>query len=526
MSGAPAPLCFCYHIHMPTGGQALWTVTLGILLGMLARAHIPMGVSILMWLATLAAACAVVSLLTPRMSRAPIILGLLLVASFILGSVRMESARLAGDPFLDAHIGESVLLAGTVVREPDKRERSVRITVHVDTAASTSAPIHATILATMPPFTQVAYGDEVTLRGVITIPEAFDTGDERAFDYPGYLATSRVGYIAERATLVAVRESEMWSLMKTILAIKRWYLDGIASALPEPHASLGAGITAGEKRGLGPAISEEFRIASLTHIIVLSGYNITIATALLAALMRHGGSGPRLALGASVALFFILLTGGAAASVRAGVMALIASAAQTSGRIYLASRALAAAIIGMALWNPLLVPFDPGFQLSILATAGLIWLSPIAAAYLSIITERFALREIVASTVGAQAAVLPLLLFQNGMLSLVALPANIAALVAVPGAMLATAGAGIVGALAPALAPLAGFPAFLILEYILDVAHVAAAAPLSHAAIPAFSPALLWVAYAGLAGLALAWHVRRTATKAVAVGSDRTRKNG
>lgn len=490
----------------------LWVIAISILLGIVARTYLPISASVLVWLAIVATGFVAISLIARRAARAPII-ALTLVASFIVGSVRMDNARLAGDPSLTSRIGEQVMLRGTVVREPDKREKSVRITVRVATAASTTNPIRATILAVMPPFTQVAYGDTVTLRGIVEIPDAFDTGEGRAFDYPGYLATNRIGYILERAALAQSETPTKAPLMGAILAIKHWYLGGIAAALPEPHASLGAGITAGEKRGLGPETSEEFRIASLTHIIVLSGYNITVVAALFAALLRHGGARPRLFVGAAVAIFFVLLTGGAAAAVRAGTMALIGMAAQASGRIYLASRALAVAIIGIALWNPLLVPFDPGFQLSILATVGLIWIAPIVASRTSWITERFALREIVASTIGAQAAVLPLLLFQNGTLSFTALPANVAALIAVPAAMLATAFSGIVGALLPSLAPFVGFPAYLLLEYILRVAHSAAAAPFSHSELPAFSVLLLCGMYAGIALFTYVWHMRKTAAE-------------
>lgn len=489
----------------------LWVIAISILLGIVARTYLPMSASVLVWLLVVTAAFAAVSLLTRRPARAPAIIALTLAASLIAGSMRMDNARLASDPFLTRHSGEQVTLRGTVVREPDRRERSVRITVRVAAAASTTDQVHATILAVLPPFTQMAYGDTVTLRGIVKIPDAFDTGEGRVFDYPGYLATNRIGYVLERATLVHTEAPEKASLMGAVLAIKRWYLGGIAAALPEPHASLGAGITAGEKRGLGADISEEFRVASLTHIIVLSGYNITVVTALFATLLRHSGAKPRLLMGAAVALFFVLLTGGAAASVRAGIMALIGMAAQGTGRIYMASRALAVAIIGMALWNPLLVPFDPGFQLSILATAGLIWIAPIVASRTTWITERFALREIVASTVGAQAVVLPLLLFQNGTLSFVALPANVAALIVVPVAMFATAFSGVIGAIAPTLAPFVGFPAYLLLEYILSVAHVGATAPFSHSELPAFSVLLLCSMYAGIALLACVWHTRKTA---------------
>ena len=196
------------------------------------------------------------------------------------------------------------------------------------------------------------------------------------------------------------------------------------------------------------------------------------------------------------------MTGGASSSVRAAAMAVIGVVGRATGRLYLASRALGVVALGMVIWNPFILAFDLGFQLSVLATLGLIWFTPIFSARLQWITERFALREIAASTLGTQLAVLPLLLYQNGQLPLFSLPANLLALVAVPPAMLATAIASVGGldCRAPIAVPEIAFPAYILLTYIIEVAKFFASLPFASVAIGAFSAWWMFLAYAAMFG--------------------------
>ena len=497
---------------MQSGGAYLWSITLGFVFGIALRSHVALGSSTKWWLCILAVAFVGATYMQRRsLAQAGIILAFVL--AMLAGMIRVESAHVSPDSYIQEHIGKEIVLRADVIAEPDVRESSVRVTLGNIFVASTSAQIQGRILAIVPPFTHVAYGEQLVLRGVVALPERFETGPGREFDYPGYLAVSGVSALLER-TVLHESHAAPWTFVGTIIALKQAYVQGIAAALPEPHASLGAGITAGEKRGLGKEVSSDFRAVSLTHIIVLSGYNITIVASALAFLLAGRAPFVRFGAGALVAIFFVAMTGGAAASVRAGIMALIGMAAQGSGRIYLASRALAVAIACMAAWNPLVVAFDPGFQLSILATAGLIWLAPLIEPLYRHITERWHIREIAVSSTAAQIAVLPLLLYQSGMFSFAALPANLLALIAVPAAMLATSIAGLIGILFPLMAPLAGLPAYVLLSYILGIAQQGAKVPLSQLQLPEFSVGIVFGIYMCM-GIVVWWN---TQTKTAAKG--------
>ena len=208
----------------------------------------------------------------------------------------------------------------------------------------------------------------------------------------------------------------------------------------------------------------------------------------------------QLGISALIVVFIVLVAGAAPSAVRAGAMALLPLIARMTGRVYLALRALGVVALTMVLWNPLILAFDPGFQLSVLATLGLVSFSTIFSTWLGWIPERFALREIAASTLGTQAAVLPLLLYQNGLLSLVALPANLLALIAVPWAMGLSFFSALAGILFGSWATFIAFPAYLLLAYIIKVGELFAALPFAALSIPAFSAWWLLPIYAILFG--------------------------
>jgi competence protein ComEC len=490
--------------------QILWVTGTGFIAGVFVRTLWTVGPVEAAWVLLVAGGVAWVA--AGQEQTRPVALAIFVCAiAFVAGMWRAESARMVGDAFIDAHIGSEVTLEGVVMAEPDVREGSVRIAVRAESGVSAAGPIRAGVLAIASPYIEVHYGERVRISGVILLPEAFDTAGGRQFDYPHYLATQRIGYQMQQAQ-VKVLAPAPTSLTGFAIGIKQAYVHGLERALAEPQAGLAAGITAGDKRGLGKDLATDFRTVSLTHIIVLSGYNITVVADALMRALSWAPQYARFGAGGFVAIFFVLMTGGAAASVRAAVMALIAMSARMSGRLYAADRALVVAAAGMAAWNPLIVVYDPGYQLSVAATAGLIWLSPRVELWCARVPAAGGLRAVCVSTIAAQIAVLPILLYQNGLLSFVALPANLLVLAFVPLAMLFSLVAGIGGMVAGVLAPIIGFPAYLVLSYLIAIARVLAHVPAAALQLPAFSPLFVVLEY----GLIWFLMLRARPTKATA----------
>lgn len=482
------------------GAQVLWAIVLGFLCGVGARSFLVFGWWTILFGIFLSLVVALFSAVVAR-NRAGALLLAIFLGACALGAARMHVAAFTGEAALGVWIGEKVTIEGVVVDEPDVRENDVRLTVRVESVASTSVERAVSVLVVAPLHTAVAYGDRVGATGGLRLPEAFEAGDGRMFNYPAYLAKDGIGYELSFAHVEKIGESPRNPLKAGAIWIKQTYLEGLAMALPEPAAGLAGGITAGDKRGLGSELSDTFRIVGLIHIVVLSGYNIMIVIQFIERMLGGARVWIRSILAVSVAVFFALITGLASSSVRAASMAVIATVGKTSNRTYLAHRALGVVAFLMVLWNPFVLAFDSGFQLSIIATLGLMFIAPLFEAQLGFVPERAGLRDIAAATLGTQVAVLPLLVYQNGLFSLYSLPANLLALFVVPLAMLFSFIAGVFGIVSGPIAPLIGFPAYMLLWYITSVAQFFAWLPFSALSVPAFSWWWIVLAYGAIFAL-------------------------
>ncbi len=500
------------------GVGLLWAVCAGFSLGVFVRSLLVVPEESVLCLGLLALAGIAFTFTDTKRFRIALVCAAAIVA-FGAGVLRMEGAILPGDPFFDTHLGQKVSIEGTVSGEPDKRATQVRVPISL-------ANSRATVLAIFPAYTEIYYGEHVRANGTVNLPKSFDAGAGRQFNYPGYLAAQGIGYELDRATLVEGSSTlltvnsgfEGNPLTAFSYRIKELFVSGLERALPEPQSGLAGGITVGDKRAMGKDLSEEFRTVSLVHIIVLSGYNIMIVISALFQFLSWAPRYLRFGAGGFVALFFVVMTGFASASLRAALMALISITGTLTGRIYRADRALALVSTVMLAWNPYLLVFDPGFQLSFLACAGLLIFSPIFSEWFARVPKTFTLQETLVSTSGAQLAVLPLLLYESGNLSLVSIPANLLVLAAVPSAMLFSAIAAVAGLVIEPLAPLIGLPALALLSYILGVAHVLSSIPFAAVLVPAFNAWLLVPIYVALFGYGLYWnstHNEKTAPEKV-----------
>ena len=487
------------YISSTMGVKIFWAVVVGFLTGVFVRSFVPLGASFAGLCALIACALLVFAYINQDKGRDALIAAVALIA-LGGGILRMDMATLSGDPQLSARLDTHVVLTGSVIDEPDVREDKIYVPVAVDRIkeGSASIPVKATILASVPSHTAVSYGDQVRVMGTLRAPQPFDSGEGRQFDYPSYLAVSGITYQLANAQLDRTGTNNGNAVKAAAIDLKHYYVHGLEQALPEPESGLAGGITVGDKRSVGQELSDTFRKVSLVHIVVLSGYNITVVINAIAKVCAPLPQLARFGISGFAVLFFILMAGGAASAVRSGAMAFIAMYARVSGRVFLASRALAAVSLLMILWNPFTLAFDPSFQLSALATIGLITFTPIFAGYLYRIPETLALREVASSTLGTQLAVLPLLLYQNGQLSLMALPANLLALFPIPMAMLASLISAIAGDFLGPIAPIVGFPAYILLSYVIGVARVLASLPFAAVAVPAFSALWMFAAYAVL----------------------------
>lgn len=435
-------------------------------------------------------------------------LGAVFCLFLALGMARMSLAETPLPEAFLRDVGHRVSYEGVVSEDPDVRDANQRVKIHVSRDTES-----VEILAVAPRHPGVAVGDRVFVSGTLEVPEPFADDNGRIFRYDRYLERDGVLFILSFAYLRVIEEPSRYSLPALLARVKHSFLEGLRATLPEPHASLAGGVVIGGKSGLGNELKADFTRSGLIHMVVLSGHNVMVVASWVIAFftfvfakidMVFGRRVPRnasVALGALALVLFVGIAGFSATAIRAMLMALIALYARASGRTYAASRALLVVVFLMLIWNPLYLVFDPGFGLSIAATAGLIWLTPIIETFLFRIKNTF-MKEVVATTLAAQIAVLPLLLYHTGNLSLVSIPANLLVMPVIPLAMGFSYLAGFAGMLFGSFISLFGIalalPAYLTGTYMLFIARESAALPFAAFTLPPFSFVLVLVAYAAL----------------------------
>lgn len=477
----------------------LAVISIGFAGGIFLRSLVSFGWPPIVFTLLLGGICAIGGIIYERKGYALLALVFFFIA---LGMARMGQTDAPLPESFTSQVRHRVSFDAVVIGDPDLRDSTMRIPVRVEYAGESTNMLVVTHRSE-----SVAVGDEVHISGILLRPEPFATDTGRMFRYDKYLARDGIYFLVEYGSIYTTATAPWYSIPALLSRVKHTFLNGLNAVLPEPFSSLAGGIVIGGKSGLGPDLQDAFQKSGLMQIIVLSGYNIMVVAEWVMLLLSRTPLTRTMksVAGAFAVLLFVGIAGASTTAVRAMLMACIALYARATSRTYAASRALLLVVFLMLVWNPLYLVFDPGFELSVAATAGLIWLAPLFEHTLSFI-KREALRNSIATTIAAQIAVLPLLLYLTGNLSLVALPANLLALPIVPVAMGVSVVAGSAGVLLNSVAPLLaiaiGYPAYLATSYLITLAQMAANLRFAAIMIAGFPLWLVAASYAALVFIA------------------------
>ena len=383
---------------------------------------------------------------------------------------------------LENKIGQKISFQGVIIDEPDEKENYTRLVVEAEEVSSQgrdaiiseriedldkSGETKIKILVVNRRYPIFRYGDRVEIFGKLGQPEKFSD-----FDWPVYLAKEDIYFEMAYPQIKLISSDGGFWLKRKLFDIKEKFIANLSAVIPEPNAGYLAGLTVGAKQAMPKPLLEDFRKTGVIHIVVLSGYNVTIAAY---AIMKILGFLPQI-VGISLGIFgimlFALLTGASATVVRASIMASLALLARATGRIHQITVALLAAGFLMILHNPKILRFDSSFQLSFLATLALIYVSPIVENKLSFVPKKFNLREIAGATISTQIFILPFLLYKMGLFSAVALAANLLILIFVPATMFFGFASGIAGFISQILSIPFGWIAYAFSAYELWVVDI------------------------------------------------------
>lgn len=398
---------------------------------------------------------------------------------------------------LDNFLEENITINGFISEEVEQRIETQRMIIKADSLFYNGEKynIEEKILVSTELFPEFSYGDVVSVSGKIRKPENFITDYGKEFDYINYLKKDSIFYTISFADIEKVDFITPNKIKKTTLSIKQFFIDSINKIIPAPESSLLSGILLGVKEGLPKDTEKAFIDTGLIHIIVLSGYNVTIIAESVIKVL----SGLSILFGVYSGIIFIflfcLMAGAGATIVRASIMAIIALFARAFGRPYLAKRSLLIAGFLMVLHNPYVLIYDISFQLSFLATTGLLYLTPVFEKYFKFIPNFIGIREVASSTISVQLFVLPFILYKIGNFSLIAPITNILVLPFIPITMFFGFIASFIGIFSYIFAVPFGFITYILLKIEIYIVELFNKIPFASFSIEKFPLIVLLIMY-------------------------------
>jgi len=245
--------------------------------------------------------------------------------------------------------------------------------------------------------------------------------------------------------------------------LRQRFFTGVKTALPEPIASFGLGLLVGIRALIPKPMQTELALVGLSHLVAVSGYNLTIIVSAVDRAFKKAGRGVALAVSLWLIVGFLVVTGASASIVRASVVSVLSLLASFYGLrfnpltlILLTAGVTAAADPGYLT--------DLGWLLSFLAFFGILVLAPAVEARLN--HPKSVLVRLFIESFTAQILTIPLILYFFGQLSIISPITNLVILPLVPLAMAVTFVAGLAGMLLPAFAGWLAWPAMLLLGFI------------------------------------------------------------
>lgn len=374
---------------------------------------------------------------------------------------------------------------GFVAEEPNYNEKQA-VVIQAEKLRIISQPNEKAVADRLvfyaPFYPQYHYGDKISLRCFLTAPESKEDAG-----YPERLARRGVWTICLDPLVLSYNVGGGRGSKFLFVRLSEILTNQINKILNEPQAAFLDGLLFGSRASIPADLKNSFNRTGTTHIIAVSGFNITIIAGALLALLRGLYIPRKKAFWLAVlgVVFFVLLTGASASVVRAGIMGLVVLLARQVGRLSQVGRLLILTAFLMLLVNPRLLFFDAGFQLSFAATLGLVYISPLLEEYFKKAPKFFGIRDALLITLSAIIATTPLILYLFGRLSLVAPLANLLILPVIPLTMAVGSGALFLSAIYLPLGQLAGYLVWLPLTYIIRIVEYLGAFGWASITVPA-----------------------------------------
>lgn len=430
-----------------------------------------------------------------------IILGFCLLF-FVIGMVRLQifEFNIANDKLSKLNDSpEKVTFNGQVIEEPDIRSSYQKLKVKVN-------DMETIVLVATGRYPEYNYLDEVKISGKLKNPPEFEE-----FNYKNYLLKEGIISLMDFPKIELVSKKSDYNIFsffyEKVLFFKKKLNTSINSNFSPPQNFILGGVVFGNDKNWPKDLKDKFNTTGLSHVTAVSGSNIVILISTLVIILLALGLWRQQALYLSIILvwLYIILVGFTASSVRAGIMGSILLFAEALGRQNTSSRTIVLAASLMLLHNPMLLLYDIGFQLSFLASMGIIHLKPLIdylfatikssqlikalQGWRLFVVEKEAknnvkkveellkkqlkyLVDIIVITLSAQIFTLPIIVYNFGVLSLVSPITNLLVLPIIPPLMVFGFLASTFGIFSGFLGWVFALPCYALIFYLLKVLDI------------------------------------------------------
>ena len=441
-------------------------------------------------------ASAFIGVLLPLVRRSPA--PALVSAVVLLGMVRVGASVDSGPSSLAAyHEVPDVEVRGVVVSDPEWAGRATRLRMRVDGIRldghwkETSDEILVVVRESLIFWNQrdwpaFRYGDRLSLRGTLEPPPVLDE-----FDYPAYLARQGIGTVMSFPQVTFLEQDQGVAFYRWLYAARQRMAESLARVVPEPQASLGQALLLGLGDNIPEDLVDDFRATGTSHILAISGLHVGILLGVGLGLSQWlFGRRRQIYLLSPLLLMWLyaLISGMSPSVTRAAIMGTVYLTALFFGRPRSVLPALAFAAAVMVAVSPSVL-WSVSFQLSFAAMAAIAALAePISRRLRSLYDWRLgdggvlspilvAVTYIVAMSIAAIVATLPLVVFYFQEFSLVGLPTTLLVLPALPFVLVSHAATALVGLLSSFWAyPLGSF-AWVTTAYVTGLVGLMAQLP-------------------------------------------------
>jgi competence protein ComEC len=388
------------------------------------------------------------------------------VLFFGLGIFRFQSYFLkAQNQEIKRLVGKKISIVGIISKEPQIKEKTSVFELKTEKGK---------ILVKAKRYPEFEYGEKIKIEGILK-----EIDKENSFNWKNYFLKDGILVEMNFPKIEKTGENLVNPIKKFSIFLKKKIEKIAKENLPFLHSALLKSLLFGQEQEIPFEWKEKLNQTGTRHIVAVSGMNITIISSLILSFLLFLGLWRQHAFYLSIflILFYVLMIGAPASAIRAAIMGILYLTAQYFGRLSSGERPVVFSAALMLFFNPLLLRYDIGFQLSFLAILGIVY-------FYQFFFEKFKklpklIKESLASTLSAQIFTFPILVYNFGQISLVSPLSNVLILPILPAITILGFIFSFFGLIFEPIGYFLSFPCWLLLSYLLKVIDLCSKIPYS-----------------------------------------------